>query len=391
MNCSGQVDLKKGLWPPPLTVDESDHAYYQVELLVNEAEQKLLFGVRPTFIFTDFLKDETRPKEKVKSGSTRSVSGGPLIGTILVKKYFGAFMEFYQKNMIKNGSAVGINPYSTDWHDLAKELCINGQPEDLAFGAGDYSAFDASERMKIHNIILVIIEHFYPDSTADERKIRRGIWFEVTNSKHVCDGVLYEWSGSLPSGHGLTSIINTMYNNIVFRAVWHLLKIDGNFNKNVKLSAFGDDNLFSVSKAYRLLFNEMTICAPMAVLGLTYTTELKETAKVPLRSLYKCEFLKRGFRNAREEGVIVGPLRLDVCLNIPMWTKKGSQRDAIVTENCVNMMRELSLHSKEVFNYHMPLLSKLFMKKYAGLTPSLSLDTPYKVVQSEVLQTISYL
>lgn len=380
MNCSGVQDLKVGLFPEETGMKN----FLALEEMVNEYLGKLILGIRPVMPFTDFLKDEPRPPGK----TARLVSGAPIVGTAAVKMYFGSFIEQQQLTMIENGSAIGINGYSSDWHTLAQTLCRFGKADELAFGAGDFSAFDASERLTIHQKILDIIEIFYaPTATPDDVQIRKGLWLEVTNPRHICDGLLYEMSGSLSSGHALTPTVNSMYNNISFRASWNLLDLKENFNKYVMVVVFGDDNIFSVHYKYRHLFNEMTIGAAMAKLGLTYTTELKVEATVPLRKLTDCEFLKRTFRFCKEEGIFVAPLRLQVCLNIPQWTKKAGG-EAIVADNVVNAMRELSLHPREVFNYWVPRIKEQFEKYYPDLETNMSLATSYNSVQAEVLNTI---
>jgi len=385
MNCSGVNNLKKHLWSDDIQLKHQ--AMSEVHILVKEAEHKLKNNVRPTFIYTDFLKDELRPKEKSEKGSSRLVSGGPMIMAILFKMYFGSFVEWFQRNMIVNGSAVGINPYSSEWHSMTKHLCTQSTHDEEGFGAGDFGKFDASQRRYIHNLILMIIEFYYEDSTEEESRIRRGLWFEITNAKHVADGLLYElWSG-MSSGTALTSIINTMYNNISIRFCWFYIEIPGNFNLFVVFIGFGDDHLFSVARSKRKLFNEMVLAEVMDVIGLEYTTELKTLATVPLRKLKDCEFLKRGFRWAEELGLMLGPLRLDVILNIPQWTKKGSLKDAIVADNCVCSMRELSLHNEQVYNVWMKKISSGFDRYYPNHKTSKSLRTPYSVMQKEVINS----
>lgn len=71
---------------------------------------------------------------------------------------------------------------------------------------------------------------------------------------------MYEWNHSLPSGHPLTSIINTIYNQIAFRYCW-ILAHDGRtstlkyFDDHVYVITYGDDNVVNVSPEVSPYYN----------------------------------------------------------------------------------------------------------------------------------------
>lgn len=76
------------------------------------------------------------------------------------------------------------------------------------------------------------------------------------NSKHICGSNVYWWTHSLPSGHPLTSIINSIYNNIAFRVCWILLGGELNsFKDHVSMAVYGDDNVINVSAKASESFN----------------------------------------------------------------------------------------------------------------------------------------
>jgi hypothetical protein len=83
----------------------------------------------------------------------------------------------------------------------------------------------------------------------------------------------------------------------------------------------------------------------LAEIGFKYTTELKDSAISPFRCITDVEFLKRTFRRCKIDNKIVAPLRYEVILDIPLWTRKHDYNDAIVTDNVVTALRELSLWS----------------------------------------------
>ena len=116
---------------------------------------------------------------------------------------------------IDNGCAVGVNVYSDDWTYLATKLQSKGK----RVFAGDFSGFDCSEVPQVHHAILDLINEWYDDG-EENAQIRRVLWEEVYNSKHISGSNVYWWTHSLPSGHPLTTVINSVYNNLAFRYCW---------------------------------------------------------------------------------------------------------------------------------------------------------------------------
>jgi hypothetical protein len=98
----------------------------------------------------------------------------------------------------------------------------------------------------------------------------------------------------------------------------------------------------------------------MKAIGLTYTTETKDNAIFPFRNIEDVEFLKRKFIWDHNASTTLAPLRLDVVLDIPRWTKMGAQSHSITVSNTVEAMRELSLHSKDTFNHWKPIIYKAY-------------------------------
>lgn len=348
---------------------------------VKNTERMILEGKRPKFIFTDNLKDEKLKREKVVEGRTRVFSAAPFDLVYLVRKYFGAFCLWFGKNNKFNGCAVGLNPYSRDWDLLAGLMTnVGGKHDNLAYGAGDYSKFDGSEKARIHWEILDVIQKFYtqnihsmtPEEVAQvmlDCKVRHILWFEVVNSIHLVRGVLMMWCNSLPSGHPLTTVINNMYNHISMRYCWitlHNNNLDSvwSFDKHIYLCTMGDDQIFAVSESKRELYNEATISEAMKELALKYTSDTKDGVNLQLRKLTDITFLKRKFSYNKELRRWVAPLDNNTIKEICYWTKPGENNEKIVADHCDSMIMEWSLHGKEHFNQNVPKLMKSFKNAY---------------------------
>lgn len=338
---------------------------------------------RHIHVFTDNLKDERRPKDKVAAGKTRMISGCPMDLLIAYRMMFGAFSLWYMKNRINNGSAIGVNPYSQEWHHMALKMRQKAGTG-ARCGAGDYSAFDASGLPQVYFQILGIINSWYNDG-PDNANIREILWLELVNSRHIRGDTIYAWHSSLPSGHPLTALVNTMYNHIAFRMAWQLrygvsIMEANDFNNHVYLCCLGDDNIFAVSPL-RDDFTEEAIALVMSKVGLTYTSELKGESHAQLRKLEDLQFLKRTFRFEPISGVYVAPLSLDVVLETPYWTKKcGVLQDDIVHTNVQGCLDELSLHGSSVFAEYAPQVNLAYKSMYGRTVDRTCFNSCYAFV-----------
>jgi len=314
-------------------------------------------GQRPITLYTDFLKDERRPIQKVKDKATRLISACPMAYLAAFRMYFGAFMHSFSKAKGSNGTAIGVNVYNDDWNDVAlRMISVAGGKDKLNYGAGDYKAFDFTEHPDVHRIILKHIQDWYGDPPDSEpRVVREILWLDVVNSYHIRADRVREWRSGLPSGHPMTTIINCIYNHIAFRYAWVRLH-DGDltslphFRDNVCLFVLGDDNVFSVSDAYVHEFTPVNIGAYMAEMGLVYTSDTKDVTLGGMRLLRDVTFLKRRFIYDPHTVRFLAPQDLDSLLETVLWTKKKDAVE-IFKSNCRHTLRELSLHSPDVFDY----------------------------------------
>jgi hypothetical protein len=340
-----------------------------------EMLQNLNEGVRQPQIFTDSLKDELRPRDKVLEGKTRLFSAGNVQLLLVSRMLFGSFQLHYVKNKIHNGGTLGMNPYSDDWHYLATQLLSMPDSNGVSYiGAGDYSGYDKSEVPLPHEYIVDEINKFYDDEYSLARKT---LIKELTHSRHIFRGVIYEWNGGMPSGHPLTSLMNCIYNHVAFRMCWKKMLRDYEdeidlgdnlFDSHVKLYVHGDDNVFAVSPKYCVLFNPEFISEAMFdTMGLIYTSETKNTADAEWRNISQVEFLKRSFRFDEEVRQFVAPWRLSELLECLYWTKDNSQRIQIVHDKMELVMRELSLHGREIFDKYSHVITRAYytyMKRF---------------------------
>ena len=316
--------------------------------------EKAKRGIRVTHVFTDSLKDERRPKEKVFAGKTRMFSGSPTELLILQRMYFGSFVKWLVCNRVDNNIAIGVNPYGDEWDYVARQLNKFGNVQNK--GAGDFSGLDKREVSRIMWCCYDVMDMWYNDG-EENRQIRKILFYEVVNSLHVNRNVFSFWRGSMSSGGFLTAPFNSLYVIFLFVISWIRIWKKRNdrvpahkFFKYVYLIVLGDDNVYSVHPSLKDVLTEDAFGVEMLALGQVYTPEDKssELSKV-LRILEDVSFLKRKWKIHALSGKYVGPLSLDTILEMGNWIRKGANRIGDTESNIDVMLHELSLHDESTF------------------------------------------
>lgn len=331
-------------------------------------------GIRCDFVFMDFLKDERKPLEKVLAFKSRLISAAPLDLNILMKMYFGDLVRWLMSNRIKNGMAIGINPFSHEWGVLVDHL-LSVSKGNCIFG--DFSGWDGSLSPRLMFTFLKLSEAYYAGCDLDHTIIRRVLFEEVVFSRHLTDvrgvgPVICEWFGSNPSGNNLTTCLNSWCNQIItnYSASLCVLEARGkqldslymidiidvveSIPHHIRLITFGDDSGINVSDEWAPFVSQRTITAAMAQIGFKYTDENKGDDEHDHRPLVECSFLKRGFKKDTF-GRWRAPLELRVIKDTPYWTKKN-QLPGKVEEHVDNALKELAIHGKSIYDSLAPII-----------------------------------
>lgn len=318
----------------------------RVSFIIDKAKS----GTRLLHLYADAMKDELRSFDKIVNKKTRLIAGAPLDYVVACRIYFGSFVSSFIKRRIYNGSAVGINPYGREWTEMVQHLLATGRRTI----AGDFSGFDTTQTKEILWSIFEIIDSWYHDGNTE---IRRTLWMDVVNSVHLHSDELLIMTHCLPSGHPLTSIINTIYVNILFRMCW--MKVHNSarsldyFEDFITLVAYGDDNISTVEESEMGdKFNYQTLTEAMSFFGMTYTDEDKnDVAEIgPYKDISDCSFLKRGFVFNKEMNRWIAPLDINTVLQLPYFYRDGFDPIGRQEGNVIDFYRELCLHGKDIYN-----------------------------------------
>ena len=363
------------------TADGTDIITEKGERLLNRVRLQVAMlkkGIRPFFVFRDFLKDELRKKAKVAAGMARFISGSPLDYQILCRMYFGAFAAFVQQGYTRNGTAIGMNPFHGDWHQFAEIL-----RKYYKFNAGDFARYDTSLHPEIMLAICDMINKWYDDG-EENAEIRRLLFLEVVNSRHVFLDVIYEWHGSEPSGHPLTAILNSIYTSIFFRLVfghknprgkWAIVE----FDEHCYFMGMGDDHVQANDEYAAQFMTPINVKEIAERYGMSYTTAEKEEVNenTPLLDFENVTFLKRGFLYGPDFGEWCAPLALDTVLEMALWSRGDTEleRTRNVKQTFDHAVVELSLHPREVFDKYAPSMFTAFKEVYRFSYPIQDYET----------------
>lgn len=331
--------------------------------------EKASKGIRSLHIYTDCLKDETRPIDKARAGKTRLISAAPLPYVIAVRMYFLAFSRWMMLNRVHNGVAVGVNPYSRDWDAMVHKLKQKGKN----MLAGDFSAWDSTMFSEVGQHIVNMINEWYDDGPVNAT-IREVLFMEMYSSVHLFRDVLYAWHKGMPSGNPLTSLLNSIYNNLVVRACYMFLhqsldSIEG-FDQNVYICAYGDDNVISVSDAVKDVFNMESLTHTFAEIGMTYTDDNKDGETTRFRTIGEITFLKRSFVYNERFNKWLAPLDYTSLEHQLYYCRDMDRVVEIVQQSYSMLLTELSLHGKEVFDKTVKIVAPIIKEHYEFVAPS---------------------
>jgi len=375
---------KEGEYQTPENNEHCEYLRDRVEKMIDQCRR----GDRPAVVCMDFLKDELRPLKKVENIATRAISGSPLDYVIAVRMYFGCFLAAMFASCVESGLAPGINPY-TDWHVLAEKLTAKGGK----VFAGDFSRFDASEQAYILYAILGVVNRWYRENNPawkpEDDKIREMLWLDLVHSRHLT-GVgnkleyIVQWNKSLPSGHPLTTMVNSFYSLITLTACYaHLTGDFKDMWDHVFINTFGDDNVNGADDSTIEKFNQVTVSKAMKELfNLTYTSDKKDSELVPYETIDQITFLKRSFvRDDAANGGWVAPLDPNSFLYTSYWFKNPKDVRTDLYRNVEQTLSELSLHEPKKWDEFYPAIEKFSLAEGLQI-PFRTREAAYQWVQS---------
>jgi len=327
-------------------------------------------------VYMDCLKAECKD-----SDNARLFCACDKIFLLKCKQYFGGFANWIYVNRIKNGIAIGINPYA-EWDIFYKWLT-----EVAHYGIfGDYKKYDKRQVSFLMFVTRLCYTQYYSGTPAGDCRARDILFSKMVKTLHVAldkgTAYIYEWFHGNTSGNLLTAIINSITGLFIVKyCCCDILLLEkggidaGNgsnlpvifkiLRKKIRTIVYGDDNGIMVHESLRHRIHFYSIQTSIEkCFNLVYTDEMKGKRLdyvVPHHThILEGNFIARGFRF--EGSMVVGPLREISMFESLAWYKNIKDREELV-RNVERVLKECSARGKSYFYQHQPFLSDICIKR----------------------------
>jgi hypothetical protein len=324
-----------------------------------------------TGVFKDCLKDEMRNTEKAHK--PRLFSAGSIEFTLLIRKWFGRLQALFMKFRHILPIQIGINATSKEWHALWARLAMYNYHFD-----GDYASWDGGMLREFQEELSEVMSDF-----SEEPELTLTLLSYLCETVHVGKDMTYVTTHSMPSGHGITALYNSLINYMYIAYAWYVLvgrHMKGNFeelyaafDKEIFSPVYGDDNVVGVAESIKDKFNALTFTMVMNDLGLGYTSASKKEHDRPFVRLGDITFLKRGFTAHRTLQMVTGPLDLKTILGMIPYVGDASRDNEITKQKMDNIQRELFLHPPTVYQHYWPKFCAVYKSTFEHEYPERSL------------------
>lgn len=247
----------------------------------------------PNTVWSNSLKDELRPIEKVRSGNTRVVHGAPVEHVVATNMFcLEQNRQFYSSHLM-SASAVGLNPYAGGWDRLYRKL--------KRFNRGfalDEKSFDTTMiallLSKVRDMRWKWLERTTPPQNRAELKAKFwALYDDIINTVIVTPlGEFIQKFRGNPSGSSNTVVDNTLvlYAMLAFCWIKTVSRSYAEFESKTAKALYGDDNTFTVCESVIDKFCGTNIRKWAAEIGIN----VKDVNLQP-RPVLELDFLKKNF------------------------------------------------------------------------------------------------
>lgn len=292
-------------------------------------------GINVGSLFWAHLKDETRPKEKLRrKGGTRVFSVSSLELNINSRRILQPFMDSFYINPIDLHHAITLNPTSQDWMELYSRAKKKGNKLILL----DYKNFsDSLPTSFVYSAFEIVLDYYRKHNVLTD-EIQNAIVTiaeDIAHSRILVYDDVYKVNNGVLAGHPLTSIINSIVNLLILCFVW--IKITrcppSEFFRLCFIMVMGDDVFISCpDSVIELGFTCDNMCKVLKrELNIVATDGNKNVDNIePFVTFDQFEFLSRtAVPHPYRENVMLAPLKTNSLFEVPLWIHKGDTEERI--------------------------------------------------------------
>jgi len=310
---------------------------------LTDLEENLKVGIiknSPLWVAT--IKDELRKIEKVKQGKTRIFEQPSLEYTMLVRKYFGSFLNYIRKNPgFVTHSAIGID-YEVAWKSIFDYLCSKSK---YGFDV-DYTNYDGSVSPQAFEFYRRVTDEYY----GDRCPVRHGLLYILQNSYVLVGFNLMKTELGNKSGNPMTDVFNSITNVYILYASYLNGRVSvglspdfTDFHRDVALLTYGDDVIISADCNTLKYFNRQSVSETTTKLGFIATSADKSGNLQKFENLLELQFLKSKF--VPLDWCVLAPKPIEIAIRELQFISKQNKGDKRIKKDLFENAMRFAAHS----------------------------------------------
>jgi hypothetical protein len=294
-------------------------------------------------------KDELRDPQKVSDCKTRVFEQPGLEYTILVRKYFGAFLNYFKTRAgFRFYHGIGAEKeavWKLYWEELKNHSHVGH--------AFDYKNFDGTVNQDAFQFFADVVKKFYKHGTQEEHNMRNVLLSALRDGNHIMGPYYFQSRQGNKSGNPFTDVFNSVCNYYIMATAYccgrrcaGLPTTMAYFDRDIRMLTYGDDIIMTVKPSALEYFNGPLIQQIVALFGYSITDALK-TGTIPNCSpLTELTFLKSSFVEC--ENVVLAPMPLKDIYKELCYAPKTCIGDELDLQQRVDNVLRLMAHHGEV-------------------------------------------
>lgn len=302
-------------------------------------------------------KDELVKSEKAVIGKTRVFEQSSIETTILIRKYFGHFLNYYKRNAgFRFHHTIGCDNQAI-WKDCWEELQSMGtRGFDL-----DYKNYDGTVCEGAKDFFLAITDYYYGTEGKEQR---HALVHHISNAMCIVGDYVTTTVQGNKSGCAMTDVFNSITNTWLIYGTYMMSRkaagldpVLDRFDADVRLLTYGDDVIIAATDKCLEYFNRSISIDIGKWLGYDITPANKGTEIAKDDDLRDLTFLKCPF--VERDGVVMAPLPKPVIWRELIWERKANTDDDIVLSMRIDCaLRAMCMHGREAANQLISNLSE---------------------------------
>lgn len=306
--------------------------------------------IRKGTCFTTFWissnKDELRNVEKVRACKTRVFEQPGLEYTLLVRRYFGAFLDYFKtRSGFTFYHGIGADK-EVVWNEYRLKFLENS---DIGH-AFDYRNFDGSVNADAFQFFDDFVGAYYSGAPPEDHLARKCLVRILRDANHVMGPYFFQSSQGNKSGNPFTDVFNSVCNYYIMSTAYCVARVTRglqptmiNFDRDIKMLTYGDDIAMTVKRSALDYFNGPVIEQILACYGYKITDAKKTGVIPPYIDFSEITFLKCPF--VEHKNVTLAPIpKSDIYKELCYAPKSCIGDSGDVQQRILNTLRFMSHH-----------------------------------------------